>query len=163
MKRILKFRDLEKNHVKLEVNIEEKSANAKRTTDLKEITKYNVLSISGDFSEFTGGRPRWSSYGQIYDEIKTKAGLKFKLVEIWKRWHLNDTKAGTNRQEKCLNDWREQPEGWSYEEDCEYLKGHHLYSDRGYKYGSAWLVEPLPEGIIKEVERLCDLLERYAC
>ena len=158
MLQLLKFRDLEKNHISLEVNIN-KQTQCKKTIDLKDVTEYDVLSISGDLREFTGGRPRLTSCGQIEDSIVTKAGPKFRLIKIWKRWHLNDCKSGTRKQEKCLNNWKERPKGWSYEEDCIYLKKHHLYNDRGYKYGQAWLVEPLPEDIIKEVEDLCNMIK----
>lgn len=154
LNKILKFRDLEKNYITLEVKIKEKQDNRK-TIDLEEVDKYNVLSICGDLKEFTGGRPRWSGCGQIEDDIVTKNKLKLRLIEIWNRWHLNDMQSGTRKQNKCLDNWKERPEGWSYEEDCKYLKKHHLYKDRGYKYGHSWLVELLPEDIIKEIELLC--------
>jgi hypothetical protein len=157
MKRILKFRDLEKNHITLEVEIREENKERK-TIDLKNITKFKVLSICGDLKEFTRGRPRYSCGGQIYDEIITKAGPKYRLIKIWKRWHLNDMQSGTRKQNKCLDDWKERPKGWSYEEDCEYLKKHRLHSDKGYKYGSAWLVEILPEEVMAEIDSLCNKL-----
>ena len=156
LKRVLKFRDLNKSFITLEVEIKEKN-DKRRTVDLEAINCYKVLSISGDLKELTNGRgrPCWSSSGQIKDSIRTKNKNKLRLLEIWDKWHLNDMKSGTKEQEKCLNNWKDRPDGWSYEKDCEHLKKHHLHTDRGYKYGHAWLVEILPEDIIEEVNHLC--------
>lgn len=159
LKRTLKFRDLDKSFITLEVEIKEENKERK-TVDLETVDNYKVLSISGDLKELTNGRgrARWSSGGQIQDDIRTKNKNKLRLLEIWHKWHLNDMKSGTKKQEECLRNWKDRPEGFSYEEDCKYLKEHKLYEDRGYAYGSAWLVEVLPEEIIKEVEYLCDVI-----
>jgi hypothetical protein len=51
------------------------------------------LSITGDY---LGGT------GQIYDELLATYPVESaRLVEIWKRWHLNDMRAGCEHQ--CIN------------------------------------------------------------
>jgi hypothetical protein len=54
----------------------------------------------------------------------------------------------------------DRPKGWSYNEDCEYLKSLALYEDNGYRYGSAWLLCELPESVEKRVIELIDILQK---
>ena len=157
MYRNLEFRDSRRNYITLEVEI--KTVESERSTiDLEDITEYKVLAITGELREFTGGRPSLSCSGQIKDEMITKNKTKLRLIEIWQRWHLNDQKSGTRKQNECLDNWKDRPKGWSYEEDCQYLKEHSLYNDNGYRYGTAWLVEILPDEIMKEIDILCSKL-----
>jgi hypothetical protein len=76
-----------------------------------------------------------------------------RIKEIWEQWHLNGMRAGTPIQEKAVKEWRNKTNNHSfaYTEICEYLKSINLYEVDGYKYGSAWLMEPLPQDIIDEV------------
>lgn len=71
------------------------------------------------------------------------------LYKVWKRYHLNDMRAGNHRQELFLR--RMKKRGWvytSYEDACKLLSQHNLYEDNGYKYGHAWKSEPVPECIL---------------
>jgi len=75
----------------------------------------------------------WHSGGQVQGSAPQK------LKDLWTRWHLNDMRAGCEHQRAL---------GWtSYAEHpaepC---------PECGYKFGSAWLFEPLPPGFIS----LCD-------
>jgi len=130
-----------------------KIGNTKRTTNLITINKYNILTISGSTR---------NSGGQILDtlrDIKFRARKGFnkkRFLEIWEEHHLNDLQSGTQRQQEVLNKWKERPEGWSYSEDCEYLKGENLYNDRGYKFGSSWLIKELPLEIEEELKQLIE-------
>lgn len=75
-----------------------------------------------------------------------------RMMEIWKRYHLNDMRAGTPKQEDYLRE--KELQGWeykSYKNACETLKAAGLYEDNGYKYGHAWNYEEIPEEIIKEI------------
>lgn len=83
------------------------------------------------------------------------------IVRVWRRWHLNDMKAGSPRQERWL---REHPIGAvypksHYEEACKALAAvglnpdtEYLHEGKPYSYGSAWLKETLPAEVIAEVE-----------
>jgi len=141
--------------VKLELNIKEKEG-----TDYETFQKENfaVVSISGDLKELSEsgrGRPRDSSWGQIYDSINTEGNPKLKrIVELWKKNHLNDLTAGTKRQEQALKEWKNRPEGFSYDKDVAYLKSKGLYVDKGYQYGTQWLVRPVPKEDINELIEL---------
>jgi hypothetical protein len=77
-----------------------------------------------------------------------------RMVEVWKRWHLNGMKAGTPAQESYL---REHPVNAVYPEShydkaSEALQAAGLNPDNGYKYGAAWLREDLPPEVIAEIK-----------
>ncbi len=86
--------------------------------------------------------------GQCIDTVRDvyqrgKLAIPYKqvrqLVRIWERWHLNDMQAGCEHQREA---------GWtSYTEHpsqaCWVC---------GYEYGTAWLIEELPEEVIAFVE-----------
>jgi hypothetical protein len=78
------------------------------------------------------------------------------LLAIWRRWHLNDMRAGTMKQETFLREYRENHPDcrMSYEFACQVLSGADLLEDDGYRYGTAWLKEELPEGVIAYLESL---------
>ncbi len=68
---------------------------------------------------------------------------------IWERWHLNDMIAGSPAQEDWLraNPVDAKYPKSHYEEACKALAAAGLHPDpnNGYKYGSAWLLEEVPE------------------
>jgi hypothetical protein len=70
-------------------------------------------------------------YGQPAGGL-TRDGLR-ELAEFVGRWNLNDMQAGCAHQETKM-------------------RGHYLTADAcphtGYRYGQAWLVEPLPSGFM---------------
>lgn len=77
-----------------------------------------------------------------------------KLFEIWDEWHLNDHRAGTPKQMNAINIWKREvvrPGGLRYEYDraVEYLKEIGLYEDGGYRYGTEWKKEEVPDDVLK--------------
>lgn len=78
------------------------------------------------------------------------------LLEIWERWHLNDMRAGTVKQETFLREYRDSNPGCrlSYDLACQVLSGADLLEDEGYRYGTAWLKEELPGEVIAYLESL---------
>jgi len=81
------------------------------------------------------------------------------LMQIWKRWNNNDLRAGSPAQMEHLR-IVQTTTGLSltYENVCEILQNAGLYVDEhfnwgsdtaGYRYGSAWIFEPLPESVIE--------------
>ncbi len=114
--------------------------------------------------------------GQCYEEIADAFPNNPKvqrIVEIWKRWHLNDMRAGCEHQRS--EGWAERPIDPSKPLDS---YGTHFEGQRqsswnmlawvrpdehpegllgapcpvcGYRYGSEWLHEELPAAIIDEV------------
>lgn len=71
-----------------------------------------------------------------------------RLWEIWDRWHLNDLFEVKNREQKAIG-WLkpdEHPDGM-LNRPCDVC---------GYKYGSAWLHEPVPAEVIAELRAFPD-------
>lgn len=91
-----------------------------------------------------------------------------RILEIWRKWNLNDMKAGTEAQDKCLKKlYEERGDGAGYVdyyERCEYLKKHGLLDDplvvvdgSPYRYGSRWLFRKIPDEVLCD---LCRCLDR---
>lgn len=129
-----------------------------------------VLSIQGNV-----WNPRGTDIycgGQCYDSLSVffpGNARMARIIEVWRRWHLNDMQAGcvhqraekwedrrisvsdlpksqANRDERgIIATWihkSEHPQGL-LNEPCPTC---------GYKYGSEWLHEDLPQSIIDEVK-----------
>ena len=79
-------------------------------------------------------------------------GKVAKFREVWDRWHLNDMRAGTPAQEALL----EAHAVKGYDNQCALLNEHGLLEDNGYRYGTAWLKEELPEDVIEFLASLPD-------
>jgi len=109
----------------------------------------------------------------IYDIGWNKAKVE-RLVAIWKRWHMNDFRAGCEHQR--AERWHERPIDVNRPIDT---YGFHFKGQRhpswnmlvwvtrnehpeglllrpcptcGYEYGSEWLYEPIPAEILAEIE-----------
>lgn len=127
--------------------------------------KYLALSISGNV---------WNSRhtdivmgGQCLDSMKSYIHTKLfnELYELWNTYHLNDMRAGTPEQETAIK--RHEAEigrRMNYKEACEYLKGvglyeveytgpsvGRMYDHEPYVYGHAWLIQDLPDDVVKRV------------
>lgn len=118
------------------------------------------LSICGVEGPLNNGDAK-GSCGQVgihTDRIgKLNAGWTLEMVEafgcVWDRWHLNDMTAGSPAQEEWLraNPVEAKYPKSHYEEACKALAAAGLHPDpsNGYKYGSAWLLEEVPEDVLK--------------
>ncbi len=106
--------------------------------------KEGMLSMSGNYG---GG------CGQMQDSIKPANKEQIRLLEIWNNWHLNDMNVGTEKQTEALKG-----KTLSYEEAVKFLKKKRLYSDKGHKYGVAWLKRELPVGLSTELKALCETI-----
>lgn len=125
--------------------------------------KDKKLSITGVEGPLNSGNCLGSA-GQINmtlnDDIKNNVGWKYldnwsetemlKLLRSWKHWHLNNMKAGTPDQEEEITRFRIENNitGWAYEEEVAFLKRINLYEDNGHKYGTAWLMEEVPQDVL---------------
>lgn len=122
----------------------------------------------GDYIEFSAsgllvpkGYRDAEGAGQCLDALLevTEAKAPFTLDDIkslhalWKEWHLNGMNAGCVHQAKVV--WEDSTYGKRVD-----LKGTTEANDcpANYRYGSAWLVKPLPDDVKTEIERLRDLL-----
>lgn len=126
------------------------------------------LSISGVEGPLKSGNAR-GSCGQINMSMKPRQFNSFadgwdkkvlaKFLEYWDDWHLNDMKAGTPAQEAYLKAHKDEFPGYPvnrYNWACETLGAVGLHPDNGYKYGSAWLKQEVPESVISFMQSLPD-------
>lgn len=47
-----------------------------------------------------------------------------------------------------------------YYVQCFFLALNGIYEDRGYKYGTSWLYDPLPDNIVQIIEGICNQIEQ---
>ncbi len=118
------------------------------------------LSISGVEGPMSSGNCK-GGCGQIVmnldvDEITPAPGWTTKDISkflvLWRRWHLNDLKAGTPAQEAYLRKHKDEYPGYPvshYDWAKEVLEKAELHPDpeTSYKYGSAWLKEAVPQNV----------------
>lgn len=77
------------------------------------------------------------------------------IIGLWRRNHLNDMHAGTERQEHEIQCWLASTgKKWNYDEVCQHLKEVGLYEDDGYKYGTGWLYREINPSDLKRIREL---------
>lgn len=131
--------------------------------------------------EFTASGQVWNLQktdilmgGQCIDTLAEIVSKDYKeemdfVKEMWDRYHLNGMHAGTPAQEALLKQAVKNGEldsygANNYEETLSYLEKHGLLYDKscegkteaGYKYGSGWLYEPIPEYDLKAIEEFME-------
>jgi hypothetical protein len=62
--------------------------------------------------------------------------------------------AGTPKQEKLVNAWIARGHRYEYSEITRVLSLCGLLVDNGYKYGTAWLYEPIPDEDLNKIRLL---------
>jgi hypothetical protein len=121
----------------------------KETVTHDQVTEYTTLTISG-FARKTV-RSNYAYCGQIYDHLSNLAHPCIsqdkldQIIAIWQRWHLNDLHAACVHQT-----WFDSGvafEIWQARANAETAK-----CPKGYRYGSKWLLEPLPQAVIDAVK-----------
>lgn len=144
------------NAVSLELRIEEHDTyDGKLTVDLEPVNdKYLSVSICGEIwnnlhTDIIAG-------GQLVDEIAKLIPSKRvkRIEELWNRWHLNDMKSGTVTQQNWVRiHLALTGKRYDYGEICQEMP-QNILVDRGYKYGSAWLVDLVPPEVVEELKQL---------
>lgn len=87
---------------------------------------------------------------------KDKGDALIELCKLWERWHLNAMIGASRAQREALNDAAKKDRNvWNYDNAVAHLTSVGLHPDQGYNYGQSWLVEPLPDDVVKQVGRLC--------
>lgn len=136
-----------RNYKKMYVELEIKTENKERMTiDFEPINSFNTLSICGNGGQNINEIADIKGYTKLFiseDDLNA-------IVEIWNRWHLNDMKAGSRKQQSFIDEWKKTNK-YSYDKACKALKEAGLYEDNGYKYGHSWLVELIPDEVIIEI------------
>jgi hypothetical protein len=78
--------------------------------------------------------------------------LFVEIWELWKKWHLNDMHAGTEKQEKALKNFN-----GDYKAQCEYLEKKGLLIDDGYKYGTSWLFRKIDKNDLIRIAKIMEI------
>lgn len=83
------------------------------------------------------------------------------VYRLWKLYHLNDMHAGTPEQEDAIRQGIKNGElsrNADYTTTVQYLKEKNLYevpfNGTTYRYGHAWLYEPIPEEDLNKIKEL---------
>lgn len=100
--------------------------------------KESRLSIVGNSSMMSGQIWQYL-HGLESEDYQLQEGwteeMYRKLLDIWKRWHLNDMRAGCSHQRAMsLNIYEH------LGKPCPIC---------GYKYGCGWIFEPVPDEVIE--------------
>lgn len=103
--------------------------------------------------------------GQCLDDAiimksrKNNNRLYNKIVDLWKRNHLNTMHAGTPEQEACLKKVLGD-RYHSYEEDCKVLEENNLlvvnFEGENYKYGTKWLYREISAEDMEWINKILD-------
>lgn len=142
--------------VVIEINTENLQHPSRDWETLEEVENRETLSICANV--YTGKTYRQLvATGQTYDFFKCQTPAQKKLVEFWKKHHLNDLKAGTKAQTELLEEYRKTSVNkYDYTEECKYLEEKGMLVDRGYRYGTSWLCTTFPQdellSIIQELK-----------
>lgn len=125
---------------------------------LRDTDKGPVFSMCGNV--WNARRTDVITCGQCIDELTefeqfAEGGKYAELVWLWRRHHLHDMHAGTERQEAVLEKWQKEHPGVrrTYDVECGVLKDARCHTDRGYVYGSAWLYRPIPEDDLAKIRK----------
>lgn len=96
-------------------------------------------------------------WGQCIEEAGKELNINDsvfkKIAKFHALYHLNDCKAGTKRQEELVKEYKK-THTYNYTEVCKFLEENNLLYDNGYKYGSAWLKEEIPQEDLEEIKQL---------
>lgn len=94
------------------------------------------------------------AYGQVLDDMDRCTGNRARRIAyLWRRWHLNGMQAACAHQ--SADAARIQAAMPSYAQDRErWARLSALPCPEGYRYGSAWLYEPVPTDVLAELRRL---------
>jgi hypothetical protein len=135
--------------------------------------RVNLVIVKAELKEKEEGKPVFSASAEIWNSRKTdciccgqcldevaefvKDKTFQKLYYFWQNYHLNDMHAGTPEQEKAIDVWK-QNNVYDYKKACEYLTAINMYEviyeGKPYKYGHAWMYEPIPENDLAEIKSL---------
>lgn len=159
------------NAVELELSLRTLDG-TRRTVDLEEVDGCRELSVVGRVwnhlhTDIIAG-------GQLVDLIARsfpEDARVQRIAALWQRWHLNGMKSGTRAQRACLTGYElgcqdgsgdPYPSACRYDDACGVLKACGLLEDRGYRYGSSWLCDPLPPEVEAEVLALFGVIATAA-
>lgn len=151
-RRVLVGRDDTQSRMYVTVGLEtsdKSSGYALETVNHEQAGQVTRLSMVGEVFEY--GQREASMAGQITDHLLSvepnsefdAATLK-DMHDTWERWHLNDMKAGCAHQTVVWEIGR-------YGNHQPSLDHTPRCPITGYRYGFAWLYDPMPEDVLNKV------------
>lgn len=144
----------------------------KRTVEFLDATRNKVVAECevtnrNGYPEFTMSGEYNNSMGQCFDRVEPATDEQRKLIELWKKWHLNGMNAGTKEQTEAIEKWEKEGNKYEYTQAVNYLKSIGLFevphpeTGEPYKYGHGWIRYALPEDFEDELDELLDAIEEY--
>lgn len=114
-----------------------------------------TVSITGSNNRAWSGDQGIERLVEQYGNRVSPADRKkfFRIVDIWRAYHLNDLTAGTKKQEDAVAIWRLTNE-YDFDKARKYLEEIGLNPDKGYKYGSSWLCRKIPDEDVTFLQNL---------
>jgi len=119
------------------------------TVEHEKVSRIGKLSITGEvYDEGKYREPH--SAGQIHSELlsivrppkgRTLQDIQ-ELYGLWQRWHLNDLRAA------CAHMPENAHKLWLDKQDVICEEG------TGYKYGTSWLYEAVPDSVLKRIRQI---------
>ena len=139
--------------------------------------KDGVFTASGMIwnSKHTDGITGGQNIDEIADLMKNNKDVQ-EIHSLWKKYHLNDMHAGTEKQEEALEKYKGERKAianemnkdkkydWQKVDENDYyvtrklLENHNLLKDDGYEYGTGWLKREIPE---EDKKRIIELIDKY--
>lgn len=92
----------------------------------------------------------WSEYRH---QLSNKE-LYREIMGLWEKYHLNDMRAGTPKQQAEIKQWEKEGNRYEYKAACEHLTKVGLNPDGNYSYGSSWLYEAIPEADLNRIKEI---------
>lgn len=139
----IKNNNLEDNKIKVEM-------------ELKETAKGLCFSCVGEVYGIKTGQFNAGQCEERINEILAGDKLWDEIYIFWKKYHLNDMRAGTPAQEEFLK--KNRNEDSNYESDKKILEENNLLIDnhngKPYQYGSAWLFQEIPSDDLKRIKEI---------
>jgi hypothetical protein len=124
------------------------------------------LSMTASVLSRRGGKGRWDgrlmgqSVGFIRDAWADHPVVQ-EMCDVWDKWHLNDMRSGTRAQAEAVAALRAGGVEATYDACVEHLGRIGLLTDdsvvvggKPYRYGTAWLAEPLPVEIEERLREM---------
>lgn len=153
------------SHRTLRFDVELSREVCRRYDTLKE-EELDVFHLSVSDSASGGSDQNLNRIVRDYrDRVPTGKLADFdKLVDMWRRYHLNNMMPGTKAQTEALDEYyKSHPDcNLSYEMNCIILKNMDLLIDNsqpaspGYEYGSDWLCKPIEADYLAFIRRIID-------
>lgn len=132
--------------VSIDVRLSHRGQGDYQTINHEAVTEYDEFAVTASVDEKRGSR--WVEFmgGQCRGDVAKVTDFVTgwnrarvdKLVALWERWHLNGMRAACAHMQ-VIGDGR-------------YDSNKHLVCpETEYRYGSAWLVEVIPEDVLDEM------------